>query len=285
MKNRIFLALSAAAFASSAQAALIADWRLNEASGSIVDSTGNHVAGTATGTATYSQSGVPNGTYDLPVGGASITVAGATGTSIEFGPRTTDELFTVGTTNDTAVQNIDSTGSFTAMAWINPTTLETNTTHRIISTGGTSLSPGTGGWGFGLQSGGTATTGSIRLTTFFVADNDSATFPIATGTWYHLAVTYNNGVINYFLDGELLGGGDTSLFNNEAATGRLTIGSRLGGTDLDQVVGRLDGIHVYDTVLTGAEIQAAAVASVIPEPSTALLGGLGILALLRRRRN
>ena len=51
----------------------------------------------------------------------------------------------------------------------------------------------------------------------------------------------------------------------------------------------MDDLAFWDETLTDAQIQTIFTngtngISVIPEPSAALLGGLGLLALLRRRR-
>jgi hypothetical protein len=64
----------------------------------------------------------------------------------------------------------------------------------------------------------------------------------------------------------------------------LVIGGRLGANDVDQASGLLDGIRIYDQVLTSAEIQEAAVSSVsIPEPSSFVIGAVGFIALILRR--
>ena len=118
-----------------------------------------------------------------------------------------------------------------------------------------------------------------------MADNDSSTFTITHGAWLHLAVTYNNGAISYFLNGDSLDT-DTSLFGNDGVAARLVIGGRVGGNDVDQMNGLVDGIRVYDSVLSIAEIRDAAVASVsVPEPSSlAVLLGLTAFSVSRRRR-
>jgi hypothetical protein len=94
-----------------------------------------------------------------------------------------------------------------------------------------------------------------------------------------MAATYNNGAINYFLNGVALGGSDTSLFGNESVNGRLVIGGRFGGNDVDQANGLLDGIRVYDELFSATQIQEAAVLSV-PEPSTFILGAVGAFCFL-----
>ena len=262
-----------------ADAALIAYWGQDELSGPIIDLTGNHPAGLATGVPTYGLPGVPNGTY------GAIGITAAIGTAIEYGPTTVDEFFNVGTDNVNPVMNLNSTDGFTVMGWMNPyaPTL-INRSYKILSTG--SAAGVDRGWALALRLTTLDGTGSsVRFTNYGVADNDSAQFSIAFGTWIHLAATFNNGVITYFLNGTMLDS-DTNSFGNETANGRLIVGSRLGGNDADQMNGQLDGIRVYNTVLTEAEIRTAAVESVslVPEPSSAILGLTGLLAFTRRRR-
>jgi hypothetical protein len=122
------------------------------------------------------------------------------------------------------------------------------------------------------------------MTTYGVADNDSDPVNgLSIDTWYHIAATYGSGAINYYLNGDLLGGADNSLFNNDSANARLNVGARLNG--LDQSNAAFDGIRVYDAVLDADSIRSAAVASVtVPEPATGFLGSLGLAFVLGRRR-
>jgi len=264
---------------SSANAALVGAWRQDEASGSLIDSTGGHPAGVPTGTPTYGQAGVPNGTY------GAINVTNAAGTAIEYGPSTVDEFFTVGSDNNNPVMNLNATDAFTVMGWVNPTApTAAGRTYRFLSTG--SAAGADRGWGFGLRLNNITGAGSaIRFTNYGIADNDSSVFDVTPGNWVHIAATYNNGQISYFLNGNPLDA-DTSAFGNEGAAGRLVIGGRLGGNDTDQMNGLVDGVQVYNQVLTADQIRQAAAASVsVPEPSTTLtLGVVGCLALARRQR-
>ena len=263
---------------SSADAALIGAWRQDEASGNLVDSAGAHPDGVATGTPTYGQPGVPNGTY------GAINVAGAAGTSIGYGPSDVDEFFTIGGDNNNPVMNLDATSAFTVMGWVNPAAPTVARTYRFLSTG--SAAGADRGWGIGLRIPNAAGTGSsIRFTTYGIADNDSSVFDVAFGNWVHVAATYNNGQINYFLNGNALDS-DTSTFGNEAAAGRLVVGGRLGGNDADQMNGLVDGVQAFNQVLTLDQIRQAAVSSVVPEPSAAMLmfSISGFAALARRRR-
>ena len=261
----------------SASADLVGYWRQDESSGNLIDSTGSHPAGIPTGSPTYGQPGVPDGTY------GAITVAGAGGASIEYGPSTVDEFFTIGATNTNPAMNLDATSAFTVMGWVNPAAPTQARTYRFLSTG--SSAGADRGWGIGLRVLTAAGNGSsIRFTTYGIADNDSSVFDVEFGEWVHIAATYNNGQINYFLNGNALDS-DTSAFGNEAAAGRLVVGGRLGANDADQMNGRIDGVQVFDEVLTLDQIRQAAAASVVPEPSTILLGIIGCAAFVQRKRS
>lgn len=284
MKYSILLLL-AAALTPHTQAALVASWNQDDASGNILNSAGGPDGVLVTGgSVDYSQPGVPNSTY------GSITVSAAAGTSIGYGPSASDDYFVAGATN--SVLGMGAPGSsFTVMSWINPSAPAAAATYRPLSAGG---ALGTDrGWGFGLRLNNTAGTGSaIRFTTYGIADNDSALFDVALNQWSHLAVTYSNGAINYYLNGNLLGGSDTSVFGPYGASSRLSIGGRIGagagntgGNDADQVNGLLDGVRIYDTVLSEADIRAFAAQSVsVPEPAAASFGLAALALCLRRRR-
>ncbi len=103
------------------------------------------------------------------------------------------------------------------------------------------------------------------------------------GQWHHIAYTANATaeVTQLYIDGALAGTTTTPAFAfptfNNFEVGRLGRSS-----PTDAFAGSVDDLRIYDTVLTGSEIAALAA---VPEPSAALLGGLGLLGLLRRRRN
>jgi hypothetical protein len=272
------LAFSAALNSLPLQAAVIANWSMDDLNSALLDSTGNHPVGTVVGSVVQGQPGVPNGTY------GAITVTGAAGLSTYFGPNASDSYFTIGDSNANPVMNIGRTGSMTVMSWIAPLAPDVaGRAYRPVSTG--SFLGTDRGWGFALRFGDTiGANTTVRLTTYGVADNDSTPFAVNFGEWIHIAATYSNGAINYYLNGNQLGSSDTSLFGDELSAARLTVGGRTGGNDFDQTNGFLDGIRVYDEVLSTEAIRAAAVASVVPEPSIGLLVGIAGLALLSFRR-
>src|SRR5688572_21549074 len=129
-------------FARPADAQLIGSWNHDEPAGDLIDSTGGHPPGTPTGVPGYGFPVVPNGGY------GAVTISNASGTAIEYGPSEVDEFFAIGADNINPVLNLDATGAFTIMGWMNPLQPAlAGRTYRFLSTGS-----GGGpdrGWGFG----------------------------------------------------------------------------------------------------------------------------------------
>jgi hypothetical protein len=267
----------------SAQGTLLASWRQDEPDGNLHDETGQNPEAAPFGTPTYGNPGVPNGIY------GSIVVSNAFGSSVGYGPSATDASFIVGSDNNNPVMNIEPTGQLTVMGWIQPgiPTQATSFTYRLISTG--SSAGGDFGWAFGLRFtiAGDTTIPFVRFTNYGVIDKDSPAINVVFGEWMHIAATYDSGQTSLYLNGEFLSThADTRVFGNDSPNNRQVIGGRLGGSNNEQASGLLDGIRVYDSVLTIDEIRfaAAEAVSAIPEPTTVLLAFLGMPALLRKKR-
>lgn len=110
---------------------------------------------------------------------------------------------------------------------------------------------------------------------------NSTTIPVI-GTWYHVAAVGDAvaGTLKLYVNGAEVGsiGGFTGLFDPAGNT-TWTLGrGQFGGNAGDQLRGQLDEVRFSDVALTPAQFLY------VPEPSVALLGGLGVLGLLRRRR-
>lgn len=256
--------------ANSTHAALVARWNMDEASGNLADSSGNNLTAAASGTGlTYAQGSVGAGTYGNIT--LSSSQASAFGTSINF-TRSQSGYATL--SGQPAV--IDSlaepgpSGSFTVMAWVNPVSLPSNTTYRVFATGAT------GGWGLGV-----ANVDRLRFTTFGQADFGSTGTPVQSGVWQHIAVTFVNGAVSMYHNGQLIGSTPASSgFTEENVANNFVIGGNSNLTS-DLFNGRMDEVRIYDSALTQQEIISAAT---VPEPSATALLGLGSLALLLRRR-
>ncbi len=104
------------------------------------------------------------------------------------------------------------------------------------------------------------------------------------GAWHHVALVSNGSIIELFVDGVSRG---SQTYTGGAATAldALQLGAAYGGKNANALRQNLqiDDFGIWNEALTPAQIAYYST-NAIPEPSAALLGGLGLLALLRRRR-
>ena len=124
----------------------------------------------------------------------------------------------------------------------------------------------------------------------FTKGPDTNTLIAAAGTagsWFHVTQTYasigSNISITTYINGQAAG----SVLNsaNTNATDFNVIGLNLGMYRAENRAfdGQIDEVMIFDNTLTAGDVGVL-YASQVPEPSVALLGGLGLLGLLRRRR-
>ena len=104
----------------------------------------------------------------------------------------------------------------------------------------------------------------------------------AVGQWSHIALTHDSGGnFTYYLNGASVSSGTGPTFGTLTNANPLYLGSR---ADLfTTFTGDLDEISIWDGALTGGEV-ADIFANGIPEPSSALLGLVGLAGLAFRRR-
>jgi hypothetical protein len=121
---------------------------------------------------------------------------------------------------------------------------------------------------------------------FFGRENDTygvlSDTPVVINTWYELAYVQYDGVIHGFVNGvaatDLNYGDDGASYDNN---GQINIGVEPGGgQNLD---GYLDNVR-FSTFAEGAFSTSDLLFNPAPEPATFAALGLGVIALIKRRR-
>ena len=114
--------------------------------------------------------------------------------------------------------------------------------------------------------------------------SNTETDPLTLGQTYHVAATadYLTGFVTIYLNGASIASRQIEAWDPYGSTADedfvIRLGSNTGGGEVFN--GVLDDLRVYNNALSASEVAALAV----PEPSIALLGAIGAIGLVRRRR-
>ncbi len=281
MKSAATIAsLVLAASSSHAATILVAHYQLGES--------GTVTTGTALAINDSSSLGTPSGLQNVGGSGGTFgTVSGVTTATVGVSaPGSTAYL----DTSATAVA-----GVYSATVPIGMTTLALdNFAFGIYARAANNNNTTTGAIGNIFTLGGAATSFRLQLNTGGWTAASGGTSTLSTGgtqigstgtftpnTWVHLALIRDGGVTAFYINGVQQGGTFAGAPVHDAIHLAVNPG---GGTDANNFDGFLDEARVvtFDNAATTADVFAAL--NAVPEPSAALLGGLGACFFLLRRR-
>lgn len=287
--------LLGAALFSTASAATVSYWQLDEASGSLNDAVGSNDLSEATGGSglTYSQTALVN-----PVPNPDGTVGAANPSSVSFSSAT-DAM----STSNVSPFNLSSSSSFTFEGFFQHT----------ITDGSQSGIEAIGGDRQGLSGDAEGDTfrgwyvnfNSGRVQFYYddrnAADDANEQFSITSSSaagdryddggvhhfaavWDHSTGSATEGTMTLYVNGDLIGSQVVTGLDVYTSSG-FTVGGRSttsANNDFDDSIfnGTLDELRFSDEALAPSEFLN------VPEPSSSLMliSGIGLLCLLRRRK-
>jgi hypothetical protein len=239
-----------------AQAGLLAHWKFDEGSGtSVADSSSNSNTGTLTNM-------TGNEWTTGPVGGA-LNFDGV------------DDYILVNYDS-----SLDATSALTISAWVKTSTSNSQAelvVNKMKHNSGTATDDS---YAMRIQNGAVAVQASAGAASSIWVPGSLV---VNDGQWHHLAYVFDKPTSYLYVDGLFDSGGTYPAMNsnlNNSAHDLYIGGSNNNGTPANFFTGIIDDLRIYDSALTAAQIQA-----LVPEPSTALLLCLGLLALATGRWN
>lgn len=205
---------------------LVGYWKLDEPSGSAIDSSGIGNTGTIVG---------------------AVTAPGKHGTAIQFS-GTNDRVTIPDATSINAATDL------TVSAWINPSALLSASSHEyneLVNKGtynskGYLLYFGKAGGLLNFQWSWSGGTSSV------VSQN----FTYAANTWYHITATLNNTSGKIYINGVLNNAGAVTTPMSSSSGVQMVIGNDSAGTYGGQFPGTIDEVRVYNRALSESEVRA-----------------------------
>ena len=272
VKKLCVSAIAVCGVAPIAGAGLVGHWTFDDAdvSGStLADSSGGGASGAIGANVTTGVAGIAGQAFSLPAGAAQ------------------DDVVDMG--NATSVSSaVNASGELTMSGWVNFNTVgaagpnrsivyflgddTSNFSYIDIGVTDGAINPVGGAYGRKRSGGDSEVLGSSGL---------------GDGQWHHIALVLdiNTGTHDFYVDGTLLGSTTTS--GSFPTLNNLEVG-RLGrASPVDGYTGLVDDLQIYDEALSASDISVLFnnPGSVVPEPASLALMGLGGLSMMCRRRN
>jgi hypothetical protein len=269
------VAVVACSSMATSKAALLYEFTFENGTTQSLANTGSHATGQNATSLSFSSPPAPGFTSNVPLTANNdwaYNLPSSTGIngSILNLPDSTAQLRLTNTTDQ-----------LTVAMWVN---LD-GTTEREAGLAGNQDSVSGTGWSFWVQESNSSyklqftvdpTVGGSQTRSY------AGTSAVPIDTWAHVAVTYQNQIPTFYINGVSVGSG--SAFSTTAGTNTesLRIGSQLQNSAF--IDGMADNVMFYDTALNASQI--ASLAATVPEPgvAAAFLGSCALLGLRRRAR-
>lgn len=134
------------------------------------------------------------------------------------------------------VGNLFERQTLTVEAWVKPTA---GTAFILVS-------EDAGGWGLYVS-------GGVLATTNIGNSGNSSNASVPVGVWSHVAITYENGTLRYYLNGQFVEQQAYTLFSG-SSNGNYTLGART--TTGQYTLQDIDDLRIWNTVRSDGEILA-----------------------------